>query len=68
MTKEGYANTVLEFAENLFKPQAFRVTIAAFNKRALRLWQKLEFKHQQLFERKSDGIQFIVLVRIDLVT
>lgn len=58
-----YANAVLEFAESLFKPKAFRVTIAAFNKRALRVWQKLEFEHQQSFERESDGMQFIVLVR-----
>lgn len=58
-----YANAVLEFADSLFKPKAFRVTIAAFNKRALRVWQKLEFEHQQSFEQESDGMQFIVLVR-----
>lgn len=60
-----YANAVLEFAESKLSPKAFRVTIAAFNKRALRLWQKLKFEHQQSFERKSDGMQFIVLVRVD---
>jgi RimJ/RimL family protein N-acetyltransferase len=60
-----YAKTVLEFAESKLSPKAFRVTIAAFNKRALRVWQKLEFEHQQSFERKSDGMQFIVLVRVD---
>jgi len=60
-----YANAVLKFAESLLKPKAFRVTIAAFNKRALQVWQKLEFEHQQSFERKSDGMQFIVLVRVD---
>jgi [ribosomal protein S18]-alanine N-acetyltransferase len=59
-----YANAVLNFAENLFNPKAFRVTITAFNKRALRLWQKLEFEHQQSFERKSDGMQFIILMRV----
>ncbi len=60
-----YASAVLDFAENLLKPKAFRVTSATFNKRALRLWQKLEFEHQQSFERKSDGMQFIVLVRVN---
>ena len=60
-----YANAVLKFAESKLSPKAFRVTIAAFNKRALRVWQKLEFEHQQSFERKSDGMQFIVLVRVD---
>ncbi|MBE9192734.1 GNAT family N-acetyltransferase [Gloeocapsopsis crepidinum LEGE 06123] len=58
-----YAKAVLEFADTLFKPKAFRVTIAAFNKRAIRVWQKLEFEHQQSFERGSDGMQFIVLMR-----
>lgn len=60
-----YANAVLEFGEGLLKPKALRVTIAAFNKRALRLWQKLEFEHQQSFERKCDGMQFVVLVRVN---
>ncbi|MBW4664300.1 MAG: GNAT family N-acetyltransferase [Chroococcus sp. CMT-3BRIN-NPC107] len=60
-----YANAVLGFTENLLKPKAFRVTIAAFNRRALRLWQKLEFEPQQSFERKSDGMQFIILVRVN---
>ena len=58
-----YANAVLEFADNLFKPKAFRVTLVAFNQPALRGSQKSEFKHQQPFERESDGMQFIVLVR-----
>ncbi|MBN3960496.1 GNAT family protein [Nostoc sp. NMS8] len=60
-----YANAVLEFADSLFQPKAFRVAIAAFNNRAIRVWQKLGFKHQQSFERGSDGIQFIVLLRAD---
>ncbi|WP_179068851.1 GNAT family N-acetyltransferase [Nostoc sp. C052] len=60
-----YANAMLEFADSLFQPKAFRVTIAAFNKRAIRVWQKLGFKHQRSFERSSDGMQFIVLLRVD---
>ncbi len=60
-----YANAVLEFAKSLFQPKAFRVTIAAFNKRAIRVWQKLGFEHQQSFERETDGMQFIVLLQTD---
>lgn len=60
-----YAKAVLEFAESLFNPKAFRVTIAAFNKRAIRVWQKLGFEHQQSFERETDGMQFIVLLQAD---
>lgn len=58
-----YTSAVLEFTDNLFKPKAFRVTLVAFNQPALRGSQKSEFKHQQPFERESDGMQFIVLVR-----
>lgn len=58
-----YASAVLKFADTLFKSIAFRVTIAAFNKRAIRVWQKLGFEHQQSFGRESDGMQFIVLMR-----
>jgi len=60
-----YANAVLKFAGSLFRPRAFRVTIAAFNKRAIRVWQKLGFKQQQLFERESDRTQFVVLIQAD---
>ena len=60
-----YAKAVLEFASSLLQPKALRVTIAAFNKRAIRVWQKLKFEHRQSFKRESDGIQFIVLVRVD---
>lgn len=59
-----YANAVLKFAGSLFEPKAFRVSIAAFNKRAIRVWQKLGFEQEQSFERESDGMQFIVLVRL----
>lgn len=62
-----YAKAVLEFADNLSESKAFRVTIAAFNKRAIRVWQKLEFEHQQSFERDSDRMQFIILMRTNCI-
>lgn len=48
-----YANAVLEFADSLFKPKAFRVTIAAFNKRAMRVWQKLGFERNLAYNNPS---------------
>nr|WP_242025618.1 GNAT family N-acetyltransferase [Leptolyngbya sp. FACHB-36] len=57
-----FATAVLEFADSLFAPAAFRVTIAAFNQRAIRVWQKLGFEQQQSFKR-NDGVSFIVLMR-----
>jgi [ribosomal protein S18]-alanine N-acetyltransferase len=58
-----YAREVLAFAEAAFAPAMFRVTIAAFNTRALRVWQRLEFRPVQSFARNPDGAAFLVLTR-----
>lgn len=43
-------------------PRAFRVTVAAFNKRAQRVWEKAGFRMVQRFERAGDALPFVVLV------
>ncbi len=43
-------------------PAAFRVTVAAFNKRAQRVWEKAGFRIEQRFERAGDGLPFVMLV------
>jgi len=58
-----FVQTVLAFAQKQYTPAAFRVTIAEFNKRALRVWQKAGFRAVQRFETSFDGRPFIVLVR-----
>jgi ribosomal-protein-alanine N-acetyltransferase len=58
-----YVNAVLDFARRTFPPTAFRVTIAEFNKRALRVWQKAGFRPVQTFQREKDGRAFVVLMR-----
>jgi RimJ/RimL family protein N-acetyltransferase len=37
------------------------VTIAAFNKRARRVWEKNGFQQSQNFIRESDGMEFVIL-------
>jgi len=58
-----YVKAVLDFARRAFPPTAFRVTIAEFNKRAQRVWQKAGFQPVQTFQRSGDGMPFVILVR-----
>jgi len=58
-----YVNAVLNFARRTFPPTAFRVTVAEFNQRALRVWEKAGFRPVQTFQRSGDGLPFVILVR-----
>lgn len=53
----------LDFGRRNFAPRAFRVTVAAFNRRALRLCEKMGFSPAQRFRREQDQRRFVVLVR-----
>ena len=58
-----YVDAVLDFARRTFGPTTFRVTVARFNKRALRVWEKIGFRSVQTFQKAQDGRAFVVLVR-----
>lgn len=58
-----FVNAVLDFARQEFAFGVFRVTVAAFNERALCVWEKAGFRRQQEFGRESDGMGFVVLAR-----
>ena len=58
-----YAEAALDFARRTFAPRRFRVTIAEFNQRAQRVWQKLNFHPTQRFKRLHDGAPFLILIR-----
>jgi [ribosomal protein S18]-alanine N-acetyltransferase len=53
----------LEFGQQRFAPRAFRVTVAAFNERALRVCERAGFQRVQQFRRLDDGREFVVLLR-----
>lgn len=57
------SEVVLDFASRRFDPDRFRVTVAAFNKRAQRVWQKLNFRAAHSFSREQDGEPFFILLR-----
>ena len=58
-----FATAALEFARRSLAPDAVRVTVARFNKRAQRVWENAGFKPVQVFERVPDGLAFVVLTR-----
>jgi ribosomal-protein-alanine N-acetyltransferase len=62
----AYVNAVLDFARLTFAPRAFRVTVAEFNKRALRVWEKAGFRAMQTFQRERDSRAFVVLARKEI--
>jgi len=59
----SYVKIVLGFGRRAFAPTAFRVTVAEFNKRALRVWEKAGFRTVQVFQKEQDNRVFVVLTR-----
>lgn len=55
--------TGLEFGRRRFAPGAFRVTVASFNTRALRVVTSLGFHPVSNFAATTDGRSFQILVR-----
>lgn len=55
-----FASAVITFAVAHYAPPRLRVTIAAFNQRAQRVWQRLGFQLVAHFGRSQDGMPFVV--------
>ncbi|HEX6386739.1 MAG TPA: GNAT family protein [Anaerolineae bacterium] len=58
-----FVEAILDFARQAFTPAAFRVTIAAFNERAQRVWQRAGFRQTHTFHRQHDGQPFVILIQ-----
>jgi ribosomal-protein-alanine N-acetyltransferase len=67
LTGQGHGTSLvratIEFARRTYKPALLRVTIAAINKRAQRVWQKNGFVPRQSFAAGHDGRPFIIFTR-----
>ena len=59
----AFAKEVIKNGMNKYAPKKLRVTIAAFNKRAMRTWEKNGFQHIQTFERRTDGMEFVIMTK-----
>ena len=58
-----YVNAVIDFANSTYAPQRLRVTIAAFNNRALRVWEKAGFQRMQKFRGGWENTDFVILMK-----
>jgi RimJ/RimL family protein N-acetyltransferase len=67
LTGRGLGRSViaagLEFGRRRFTPEAFRVTVASFNTRALRVVTSLGFQPVSSFAATTDGRRFEILIR-----
>lgn len=61
-------STGLEFGRQRFAPAAFRVTVATFNARALRVVESLGFRAVEDFLASNDGRDYRILVRLEGVS
>ncbi|MFZ0547518.1 MAG: GNAT family N-acetyltransferase [Candidatus Promineifilaceae bacterium] len=59
-----YIQAVVAYAQQQHPP-ALRVTIAEFNRRAQRVWQKNGFVQVERFARQSDGMLFLVFIYLN---
>ena len=61
-----FAAAVLDFARKEFAPRQFRVTIATFNQRARRVWEKNGFYPIQKFISPASDREFVVMIKPSL--
>ena len=61
----NYANAVVDFARRTFAPPAYRVTIAGWNKRARRVWEKAGFEWVEAFDHQRSNMTFDILVKVE---
>ena len=60
---QAFVEAVIAFGCEWFSAPALRVTIAEFNARALRVWERAGFERVGRFTRADDGRVFLVLMR-----
>jgi RimJ/RimL family protein N-acetyltransferase len=58
-----YANAVVAFARRTFAPPAYRVTVAGWNKRARRVWEKAGFQWVETFNNRRIHMPFDILIK-----
>lgn len=58
-----FRDAVIAFALDNYTPPTLRVTIADFNQRAKRVWEKAGFEAVQRFRSEFSGLEFVVFVK-----
>jgi len=60
---EQYAQAVVQYGVERYGAQKLRVTIAKFNQRAQRVWEKLGFEQIAEFAKIGSGKKFVIMTR-----
>lgn len=60
---KDFVSAILTFAARTYAPNIYRVTVAAFNQRSLKLFRSLGFRETHTFIRDLVEIEFIQLER-----
>ena len=58
-----YVRAVIDFAYRTYRTNHLRVTIAAFNARARRVWEKAGFQVIQTFQSEWTHIHFVIMIK-----
>jgi ribosomal-protein-alanine N-acetyltransferase len=58
-----YVKAVIDFASSTYAPEQLRVTIAAFNSRALRVWENAGFQMIQSFQGGRENMDFVIMMK-----
>lgn len=59
----GFLRAGLDFAVQTWHPRAFRLTVACFNLRAIRTYEKLDFRTIAPVTHKNSGMRFQIMQR-----
>ncbi len=67
LTGQGYGSNFLryglDYAVDIFSKKDFRLTVAQFNKRAIKVYRKIGFKDTGLrFKGKDGEVEFIIMI------
>jgi [ribosomal protein S18]-alanine N-acetyltransferase len=62
---QGFVTAGLEFAKEKFSPGMFRLSVATFNQRAIRVYERMGFKPDGVFMNETNGgrHEFLRMVR-----
>jgi [ribosomal protein S18]-alanine N-acetyltransferase len=61
----GFVRAGLEFGRRSFSPAGFRLFVATFNERAIRVYERAGFRRLEVFVRYKDGVDqpFLLMTR-----
>ena len=59
-----FVSAVINFAKRTYSPNQLRVTIAAFNRRAQRVWEKAGFQVVHKFQGGWTNMDFVTMIKI----